>query len=209
MPTVNWYEVLNAVTMAFPFFAWWKHRKRNVKNQRVLNLVKFHAPIAGVYHLFNSMSPRTAVTHVFKVLDLVFIHITSLASAKDIMGVNPPRKSPILYYASIPCHIISAALGSIYRDIPCIRFSLILCNNHPLLTIKKELAIPNMILGGSCYASFQISDKYPIGHSLFHTLLYPTYHGLFSIIEEKEHITFDEQSSSPTSDSLGPYSIAQ
>lgn len=203
MPKISWYEVLNAVTMAFPLFAWWKHRKREVKNQRVLNIVKFHAPVAFVYHMLNSTFPKTLYTHIFKVLDLSLIHITSLASAKDIMGVQPPKKTPILYYFSIPFHIVSAALGSLYRDIPCIRFSLILCNNHPLLTMKKELALPNMLLGGSCYLSFQISDKYPIGHSLFHALLYPAYHGLFNIIEEKEGnlITSDVLSSSPSCDS--------
>lgn len=209
-PHVNWFEVLNAVSMAFPFLAWWKHRKSNISNRRVLGIVKVHAPIAMLYHACNSLLPKPPLTRLFKCLDLICIHLTSLASAKDIMGVRRPSKPPIMFYLSIPFHAVTSALGCFYRDLPCIRFSLIVCNNHPLLHIQKEQAVSRVLLGSACYSSFHISDKYPIGHSIFHALLYPVYDGLFNIIEQEEkHLTWHEQSASPTCDSsnLSPITL--
>lgn len=180
------FELVNAVTMVLPWMAWWKHRRARGKNRRVHSLLKNHVPISMVYHTLNSFLPGRGWTWVFKGLDIACIHATSVAAARDVMGVSPPRKRPWFFYGSLPLHAWALKRSLVGKDLPSLRFGLVLCNVYPVFCIVKERRVLRGAVGVGCYGSFQIAYRYPLGHGVFHALLYPMYDDFFTLLKSKE-----------------------
>lgn len=185
---IDVFEIVNSVTMVFPWIAWWRHRKDKTKHRRVHALLAVHVPVSMAYHALNSFCPKFVVTRWFKMLDIVCIHATSVAAAKDLMGVFPPKNPPVLYVATIPLHIVACgATVACNRDCPPLRFGLIVANNHTVFEAHKDKALQYAALSGSCFGSFHLSWKYPVGHGVFHALLYQVYKDFFELIEKNDH----------------------
>ena len=180
-------ELLNAATMLAPLLAWFRHSKKK-KNNRLHKLLRVHVPCAMLYHLTNGFFHSTFwLTKCFRVLDVGCIHVSAIAAAKDLYGVFKTSFTRITLKWTYPLHAYSVARSLTQYDVPMLRFGLIVTNNIPIYHFNKKKACKFVLLGLGCFLCFMVSDKFRLGHGLFHIGLYPCYTEFFSMISAAEN----------------------
>lgn len=172
------FEWVNALTMVFPFAAWWKHRGNKRERGIVHRLLVFHIPASMMFHALNSALPASPWTFCFRALDYFFIHATALGVGHDL------GQGRAAWVSSYPLHVASW-WGSLWvRDTPVARFGLLVWNSTPLLG-RPEKRLEYLAVGLACYGAFYVSYAWPIGHGIFHVLLYKVYDAHFKEAEER------------------------
>lgn len=166
------FEIFNAVSMIFPLFAWWKHRRSKSKMAKV---VKYHCPLSFTYHLVKAFHPVSRVTKVLLAIDQGCIHLCSMLAKRDLS--KPPHT------LSVPFHIITYVYSILIKDVPYARFSLIVLDNFKYIRQNNEIIVQGSI-AFICFIS-SYNTNMQIGHSIFHVLMYKIYDNFFIIIEKR------------------------
>lgn len=168
-------EVLNAISMFFPFAAMRKHKKTKSK---LKHLMVIHIPISFVYHACRALRIDNKIVKTLFTLDILCIQASSAITSIEY---KYKTKKPLLSHClvSIPLHYMAYE----YREFPLYRTCIIAYDNKCLMETSYK---KNIILTGIyCCLFFNVSyhSKFEVGHSMFHVCLYRVYDIYFKLID--------------------------
>lgn len=165
-------EIINAITMIFPFVSFIKHRRRMKRNRAFTKIVACHIPIAGAYHLSKSMNESGLLTRILKFTDLALIHSTSF-----VLSLCTSSWRRVRACLMIPINALLVYRATLDLDNVGLRYMAMLYENAHLLNTPKRIGIMAMNI-----LFYQASFKYDITHSLFHVALYSGYNEMFHVL---------------------------
>ncbi len=167
-------EVLNAISMLFPFAAMRKHKKTKSK---LKNLMVIHIPISCIYHACRALKMNNKFVNTLFTLDILCIQTSSMITSLEYKKHN---KKPLVSHCliSIPLHYMAYQ----YKEFPLYRTCVIAYDNTCLMETKYKKDI--ILTGVYCCMFFNISyhSQFEIGHSIFHACLYRVYDIYFKLI---------------------------
>lgn len=184
---VVWTQLLNAITMASPFYFWLKNRKKH-RQKLMHKFLLLHIPISFGFHVVCSFGIKGIMCNFLKLMDLSMIHIYSIVSAREIKLTNKPilQKKEKIFLENLGillnvCCVLEICKGynhehELFRiaSIIVMGYST-LCYNQNLLKITKL-----GLLSSLCYLLDE--HLYNLGHPLFHIMLGGLYNELFSAL---------------------------
>jgi len=182
---IKFIQILNAVTMIFPFFAWKKHK--TLSSNIVHKITKIHIPVSTLFHFTASfLGKRSKLLRLLQHTDIFLIHFSSLAGTVSILKKFFPRRKKLvkITYLSGILHLHSF-INNIKYDNGNYRSCLLLITSLPVIIFKryrmKKIFLHTLIASGL----YHFNDILIVGHSCFHIVLYYIYDDYFVILKRK------------------------
>lgn len=190
-------QLLNAISMACPFFVWMK--KRHLHARRLFHrFLIVHIPLSFVYHFLQGVklpiSHREKIITFFKVTDCMFVHVYALICNRGIatyQKIKFTRGEKIARCALYSLNTVYAL--RMVREpslIDMVQFSIgriFALGGLSLSTLCHTKQLHKGIVCGSFGSVLYILDPYlgNYGHCMFHVILGNLHETIYCCFEEK------------------------
>jgi len=178
---IKFIQLLNAVTMIFPFFSWRKHGY--LSSNIIHKIMKFHIPISILFHLSSAFLNKSKIVNILQHSDVFLIHLSSVTGTISVIKKLFPHNKLLvkLIWVSGILHIQSF-IYNIKYDKGDYRSCLLLINTIPVI-YKRKISRKTIFHILLAYKLYHFNSILIIGHSCFHIILYSIYNDYFMIFK--------------------------
>ena len=166
MPSVNKQQIANALTMIFPLMNLIKHRGKRCNLKKIMYV---HIPISFLLHSVSAFTNNKKVLGPLKKTDYFLIHLSSVVAAMDI-------KKRVHFYPLVHLAIWIMSARQ-HKDMHLSRSLLMLYEHKDMKYDRKHV-----ITGVTSTLLFNMNNKIPYSHALFHISLFWIYDIYFNTV---------------------------